>query len=246
MLVKRAACTAPGEIEDWELEAYRDNAALPHVIAHVARCAACRGRIMEAQLLEERLRQTLSRTTCPEPTTLRAYYWDELSLLERQSVQTHVATCPSCQADLETMTTFIESTIEDSWEQVWKQVKQAAAQVHLVVARVLTPGRQPVLALRGETRQVLLFEADTVAVSVNVEQELTGGYTLFGQVLTEAPEIITSSWVRLTAPGAIARQTALDTHGTFAVEGLAAGVYQMVVVMPQQRIVIPLLTLEAG
>jgi len=245
-LVKKATCTAPGKVEDWELEAYRDGAARPHVIAHVERCAACRGRIVEAQLLEERLRHTLSRTICPEPATLHAYYWDELLLPERQSVQIHVTTCLFCQADLETLATFIKATVTDSWEQVWKQVKQAAAQARLVVARVLTPGRQPVLALRGETRQILLFEADPIAVSVNVEQELTGGYTLFGQVLTEDPEIITSSWVRLTAPGATARQAALDAHGTFAVEGLAAGVYQIVVVLPQQRVVIPLLTLEAG
>ena len=147
-----------------------------------------------------------------------------------------------CRADLDELAAFVMPRATSLWD----NVKQAAEQARLAVARLLTPGTPPLLPLRGETRQVLFFEADPVAISVNVEQEETGGYTLFGQVLMETVEPLTDSWVRLTLPDTAPRHADIDTHGSFAIPGLTPGVYQMIVTLPQQRVVIPMLTLEAG
>lgn len=239
-------CIAPGALEDWELEAYRDGAAGPHVAAHLAECAACRRRVAEAHLLEQRLRRRTLGAHCPAPEILHAYHWDELAATERLTVEQHLVDCAPCRADLAALAAFVAPRAVPTWERLWDNVKQAAEQAHMAVARLLTPGAQPVLALRGETRQVLFFEADPVAISVNVEQEETGGYTLFGQVLTETPAPVVGGGVRLTQPGSTPHRADVDVHGSFIIPGLMPGVYQLIVTLPEQRVVIPLLTLEAG
>jgi hypothetical protein len=241
-----ARCVEPGAIEDWELEAYREGTARPEVAIHLAQCAACRGRVVAGAAIEERLRSLLSRAICPTPQALHAYYWGELPASEYRAVQVHLQRCTACARELQALAEFVAPDTELPWKQVWTHVREVAAQVRWMVAQLRRPSAQPVFALRGEIRQVLLFEAGTRAVSVNVEQESTGDYALFGQVLTETLEELGAGQVRLTQPGGWVQQSPLNAQGGFVLHHLDPGTYQLVVVLPQERIVIPVLTLQAG
>ena len=241
-------CVAPDAIQDWELEAYGDGEAGTHVAEHLARCPACRARLAELVCFEQHLHQTLYRFDCPSANRLRDYYWGFLPANECQQVEAHLDACPHCRAELADLAGFVASERAQPSSTLLTRARQAAAQMHLVVAQLISPGWSPVPALRGEIRDVLLFDAEGIALSVNLEQEVTGTYTLFGQVLSPAP-IAAGSYARLTVrekeTAAVPVRAALDTNGAFALPDLQPAVYQLVIHLPEQRIVVPTLALKA-
>jgi anti-sigma factor RsiW len=239
-------CTDPGAIQDWELETCADGEAPPHVVEHLARCPACRARVREHTALERRLRQALYRFDCPSPDVLRDYHWGYLPADERQRVEAHLAACLHCAAELADLAEFVAAEHAQPTKTLLSQARQAAAQARLVVARLFSPGLSPVLALRGDTRDVLLFDAGGVGLSVNLEQEHTGAYTIFGQVLSPEPVALAGGYARLTAQEESVDpvQTPLDANGGFTLPNLRPGVYQLVVCLPDRRIVVPTLALN--
>jgi len=244
-------CIDPGAIQDWELEAYADGEAPPRVVEHLERCPACRARLAEQVAFERRLRHSLYRFDCPSPDLLRDYHWGYLPTAERRRVEAHLETCPHCAAELADLAGFVTVERTSPSSALLARARQAAAQARLVVARLVSPGPCLAPALRGETREVLLFDAEGFALSVNLEQEDTGAYTLFGQVLSPvspAPPVYGGAvgYARLTAreEGMAPVQTPLDANGGFALPDLRPGVYQLVVRLPEQRIVVPTLALK--
>jgi anti-sigma factor RsiW len=246
-MMKKSNCINRKAVQDWELEAYADGEALPHVAEHLERCPACRAWLEERVAFERRLRSLLYRLDCPSPDLLRDYHWDYLPSDERRQVETHLDACPHCAAELADLVEFVAVDEEKPTSTLLARARQAAEQVRLVVAQLASPGLSPAPVLRGETREVLLFEAGDVALSVNLEQEDTGAYTLFGQVLSPEPILPGGSYARLTAreDGMMSVQTLLDANGGFALPVLHPGVYQLVVHLPEQRIVAPTLALKA-
>jgi hypothetical protein len=93
---------------------------------------------------------------------------------------------------------------------------------------------------------VLLFETDDLALSLNLEQETTGEYTLSGQILSSGPIGFEGGYARLTAQRAdvAPAQMELEAHGAFLFPNVRPGVYQMVVNLPEHRVVVPSLSLE--
>lgn len=239
-------CIEPGAVQDWELEACVNDKATPHVMKHLEHCPACRTRLSEYVQFERRLRQILYRFDCPSPDMLRDYYWGYLPADERRRVEAHLDSCPHCTAELADLAGFVAAERTQPLNTLLNQARQAAAQARLVVAQIVSPGLQPVPALRGETREVLFFEAKDVALTVNLEQENAGAYTLFGQILSPEPIVFAGGYARLTDyEGNIAPvQAVLDANGGFTLPDLRSGIYQLVVSLPDQRIVIPTLALK--
>jgi hypothetical protein len=240
-------CTDPGAIQDWELETCADGEAPPHVVEHLARCPACRAQVREHTALERRLRQALYRYDCPSPDVLRDYHWGYLPADERQRVEAHLAACSHCAAELADLAEFVAAERAQPTKTLSSQARQAAAQARLIVAQLFSPGLSLVPALRGDTRDVLLFDAEGVGLSVNLEQEHTGAYTIFGQVLSPEPVALAGGYARLTAQEESVDpvQTPLDANGGFTLPNLRPGVYQLVVCLPDRRIVVPALALKA-
>jgi len=196
---------------------------------------------------ERHLHQVLYRFDCPSPDLLRDYYWGYLLAGERKQVGTHLVTCSHCAAELADLARFVAADRTESSSTLLARARQAAAQARLVVAQLVLPGLSPVPALRGQTRDVLLFDAEGVALSVNLEQECTGAYTLFGQVLSSERVTLAGGYARLTARegGVDPIQTPLDANGGFALPNLRPGIYQLIVCAPDRRIVVPTLALKA-
>jgi hypothetical protein len=117
----------------------------------------------------------------------------------------------------------------------------------LVVARLVSPVPRPELALRGDTQEVLLFEAADFGLSVHLEQGSTGTYTLFGQVLLPEVTAPAGGHARLTPreENAAAIQASIDANGSFALTDLRPGIYQLIASWPDRRIVVPTLALES-
>jgi hypothetical protein len=246
------ACTGQPAVEDWELDAYIDGEASPHVQAHLEECLACRIRLTERLLFERRLRRALHRSEslleCPSPHLLRDYYWGNLAVDERGRIDEHLKTCVDCTQELKGLDEFLTTEQDAPLRDIMSRAQQAAEQACLVLAHFVSPAPQAVPVLRGETREVLLFEANDVALSINLEQDELGTYTLFGQVLMPEFQPLSGGYARLTSADAEPRQTSIDANSGFALSGLKPGIYQLVVQLPtlHQRIVAPRLALKAA
>ena len=244
-------CIEPGAIQEWELDACADGETPLHVAEHLERCPACRARVAERMAFEHRLRRILHRHNCPSPDMLRDYHWGFLPADEHQRIASHLDICPHCAAELADLAEFVPAERSEPSGTLLDRAHQAAAQVRLVVAQILSPAPSPIPALRGDTRgntrDLLLFDAEDVAVSVNLELEETGAHTLLGQVLSSEPVARADSYARLTAQeeGVEPVQTPLDANGGFTFPDLRPGIYQLVVCLPDRRIVVPALMLEA-
>ena len=245
-------CVDPGAIQDWELEAYADGDAFPHVMEHLSRCPACCARLAEDLTVERHLHQALCRFDCPSPDTLRDFYWGHLSAEQQRQLESHLDWCPHCAAELADLAEFVAMERAESSDTLLVKARQAASRARLVVAQLISPGLQPMPVLRGETREVLLFDAGDVALSVNLEQEDTGAYTLFGQVLSPPMTTYPGGYVRLTVYEGVeetkettaSAQASLDVNGSFELPSLHPGVYQLVVSLSDRRIVVPTLALR--
>lgn len=245
--MKERVCVDPAAIQDWELMAYADGEELEHVIEHLKHCPACRNRLRVYRTMEDDLQQLLYRSHCPSPDVLRDHYWLHLSADERRRVEAHLRTCPHCKAELANLDQFIGSEQQEPSGTLLDRAREAAERACLIVARLASPSPRPVPALRGETREVLLFEAEDVAVSLNMEQEATGRYTLFGQVLSEEPTRYAGGDVRLIAQEQRIEpiQTNIDASGGFSLVGLHPGIYHLSVQLSHQRVVVPTLALKS-
>jgi hypothetical protein len=205
------------------------------------------------RLFESRCRQALHRFDCPGPDTLRDYAWQFLPSERRQQVKEHLAKCPACSAELEALDELLKVKDADSLGKALARARSLAQEARLTIARILSPtSLQTAPALRGETQKVLLFapeqgdsDADGMALSVNLEREETGNCTLFGQLLSTDQPLPSGSHARLTRQGGQTEpvQATLDVHGGFALADIPAGVYQLVVDLGVQRIIVPNLSL---
>jgi anti-sigma factor RsiW len=239
-------CVDPTAVQDWELEAYLDDDAGSHVAEHLKICSACQAKLVEIELFERRWRRTLHRFDCPPPDVLRDFAWGFLPQERRDQVKAHLAQCPLCKTELADLDELVKVEEEDSLESLLDRARRLAKEARLTIARLLSPtALLMVPALRGKTQEVLLFDADGLALSVNLEQEETGTFTLFGQILSAEESVSPESYARLTAQRAqfAPVRVSLDEHGGFALPNIPAGVYQLVVDVVTQRIVVPDLTL---
>jgi len=239
-------CVNPGVVQEWELEAYLYGDAGSHVSAHLEVCPACRARLTEMRLFEQRWHQMLHRFDCPSPDTLRDYAWRVLLRGQRNRIQAHLAQCPLCRAELDDLDEFVKVEKKDVLESALVRARHLAEETGLVVAQLLSPtALQRVPALRGETREVLLFDAQGLALSLNLEHEETGAYTLFGQLLSAGRSISPESYARLTSQVGqmVPIRVSLDAHGGFALPNIFAGVYQLAVDLVERRVIVPDLVL---
>jgi anti-sigma factor RsiW len=245
--MERPRCLDPGEVQDWELEAYADGEVYPHVERHLRECSACRIWLAERMLLDCHLHRALYRFDCPSPDLLRDYHWGHLAGDERRQVEDHLDACPHCTAELAELAEFVASEGAQPSSTLLARARQAAAELRLVVAQLVAPGLSPVPALRGRTREVLLFDAEGTALSVNLEQEDSGAYNLLGQILSPEPAAPLTGYARLTAreEGVVPVEVPLGANGVFTLPNVRPGVYQLVVRLPEQRIVVPILALRS-
>ncbi len=244
----------------WELDAYADGEPLPHVAAFVAQQPAAWQQWQQAHQWGNALKQTLHRFDCPSPADLHAYHWQELSAAARQSVEDHVHLCVGCARELQQLQAFLDEPATssqpvlvqppqpDPLQRFWEQLQTLADRVQLVVATLVptTPALAGV-ALRSDSTPMLqrkqsttlLFDAGEAAISLVLQEEATGTLRLAGQLLTAVATEGGLGKLSAAHNPEVVSQSLIDDTGNFVMATLQPGTYQLVLMLPEQAIVVP-------
>ncbi len=200
-------------------------------------------------LFEHNIHRLLFRFDCPSPDTLREYYWTDLPLAQHRAVDRHLVHCPHCTAELNDLISLVGAEPLKTIEPVGDH-SDVIARIRVIIARLITPtsGSFALASLRGEPGAVLLFEADELALTVSVEREERGRFTLTGQVLSSAqfPIDFTNSTVHVSRfeNEPVLVTVALDQNGSFALTDLLPEDYQLAINLRDYKVVIPRLNLS--
>lgn len=245
--------TTLDEFEPWELEAYLDGEALPHVAEFLARNPDALAALRQEQAHSRRLQKALYRFDCPSPLMLQSYHWKELSATAHRQLAAHLEQCPFCSAEVAALQTFISEPTPVTQQQAIAAAAQSGLleqlqgwldQLRVVVATLITPGGPQMagVALRSTATaapRMYLFEADNTDVSLRLQKEQTGAYRVDGQVFATTPFVEMRYALTSAAPDAPPLTGTINDTGTFTMIALPPGTYQLVLKSPDRAIVVP-------
>ena len=223
------------DFTDADLLAYLDGETDETLMRVIEASPDCRRRLEELAREDRRLAVGLYRSTCPDAHELGEY---ELALLpgERAArVAQHVAQCPHCTLELQDLRAFLHEAAADL-EYTFME------RVHVLIARLVpdlpAAGGGPVPALagmRGATTGPLYYEAGDVQVSLDGQDDTSGGgrMSVRGQITGVDP----AGWRAMlwrengqeeTGEAVQAETVNVDELGNFVFEALQTGSYQMI------------------
>jgi hypothetical protein len=220
--------------------AFADGAATAHVAAHVGRCPRCTADAQRLDLAQRHLRHALHRFECPTPHTLGEYALELLTPEDRTAVAAHVAGCPRCTDELQTLRAFLRLEPAPTPATTLDRVRR-------VIAALVTPPRAVQAAgyagLRGRGEPAAAtYRAGDLTITVSAAPERRGRVTLStlsGLVVRDdTGPIAAGGEITLTPPGDAPRTAVVDELGSFAFEGVGGGTYRLALRLPDQIVVV--------
>jgi hypothetical protein len=236
-LLSVAGCLRPGVVLRSDLMAYADGDAPPHAAEHIRRCPACAEESRALATAERQLRRALNRFECPAPQLLGEYALALLAPAELQRLAAHIADCPRCAEELQTLRSFLTVEPEPS--------PSALDRLRRVIATLVTPARGAAVfaELRGTESAVapLIYRTEDMTITLSVQpDELLGGirhWALHGLMVRDSGPLLAAQ-TRLIAPDGTLHEADLDDLGNFFYEGLPAGTYQLEVALSEHVVVV--------
>jgi len=184
--------------------------------------------------LENQLSKALYRAFCPETLELGEYQLGMLSSQQTNKIQTHLAECPHCRAELAQLKSFLKEVGADLETSL-------ADRVRIWIAERIPPGNAGssgtalAFGLRGEVSSVHFYQAGEAQITLEVQDDPSapGRKTLVGLVLgDEIAELQAHLW---QADQAVATAE-VDELGNFTLLGLEPGQYELFMSGPDVEI----------
>lgn len=186
--------------------------------------------------LEKALHRKLYRGDCPSAEILHDYYWHDLLAEQVEKITGHMAICLDCSAEYAQLVTFLVP--------VRKPVPIQTAWIPTFIAQLKSltaDGLSPRFALRGDSRrQNLMYETgDQQILLLNWWQDEQAYFTLSSSLFPPPPTIEHKAVTLTPLAGGDAQTADLPTDGEFVFSQLDAGIYQLTIQLPEQKILIP-------
>ena len=216
-------CISPPELSDRQLLESLDGEAEPETTHHLGICQYCRNKADALARLQSGLTARLYRITCPSPSELGEYHLRVLPPPQMLVIAQHVRECPHCEAEVAQLETFLKD--------LTAEVKPAPlTPIRVLIAR-LVGGNEPALrpALRGESKGPLIFEADAVVITLDVQPGSSGQVSILGQVAADDQDQWTNALVELRQADMPLLTTTLDDLGAFRFEAVPPGATQITI-----------------
>lgn len=226
------ACDTMSHFPDETLLMVLDGEADPAVVRHVDQCADCTASVQQLRQTSTALLASLFRAACPPSLQLGDYSIGLLPARESALIDSHLASCLHCSAELRQLDAFMaqpDLVIEPP------RRERIAGPVRVLIARLSSglnslgqPAMTPAFAaLRGSVEGPLTYEAGGYRAVVEVDQDLDrpDRRSLTGLLMGPAVGGVT---VELWRNGQRLAATAVDAHGNFELLRLEPGDYELI------------------
>ena len=209
-------CITSPALSDTQIESYLEGEAEDSVVVHIRDCPFCSEKAERWSLLQNRLKKKLYRSTCPSPMELGDYHLDLLPASQVLVVAQHVRECPLCRRELAQLDGYL--TDLESQPGLPKIVK-------ILIGQMIGPraDMSAVPALRGETKGPLIFAADGLVVTLDVQTGRDGRIFMQGQVAADDQDQWTGAVVRVHQTDRPDLTASLDDLGAFVFEDIHPG-----------------------
>ncbi|HET9589668.1 MAG TPA: hypothetical protein VFO91_12855 [Anaerolineales bacterium] len=220
-------CVFPPELEDKQLLAHLDNPeASPEITRHLEQCPHCREKAQSLDRLQKRLTARLYRVSCPSSMELGEYHLRMLPAPQMLVVAQHVRGCPHCTREVAELEDFLEVlATEDS----------LATTAKVLIAR-LTGGQtevaKPAVALRGEAQGPLIFEADGIVITLDVQSGPKEAVSIQGQVAADDQDQWTGAIIKMLQVDRSELTASLDDLGAFDFPEVRPGSLELRITSP--------------
>jgi hypothetical protein len=230
-------CVSPPELDDRQLLAYLDDhEANQETALHLKDCPYCNKRTEALMRLQNRLATRLHRLTCPSPMELGEYYLRTMPDAQKLIIAQHLRECRHCEEEFAQLTIFLSDLSPDT-------DKSFPGQVKVIIARLIggqadtspqgIPSSTPAFtALRGEGKGPLIFEADDIVISLDVQPSSKRQVSILGQVAADDQDQWTGALVELQQVDAPPLTASLDDLGAFRLEAVRPGFIQIKITSP--------------
>ena len=205
-------CISPPELSDRQLLEFLDGEAEPETTHHLGTCQYCRNKADALARLQNGLTARLYRITCPSPLELGEYHLQILPSSQMLVMAQHVRECPHCEAEVAQLENFLQDLTPG--------VKTGFLGAIRVLAARLVSGNDPALrpALRGGSKGPLIFEADGVVITLDVQPGSSGQASILGQLAADEQDQWTGAKVELQQSDSPQLIVSLDDLGAFRFE----------------------------
>ena len=171
------ACDTFTQFPDGALLMVLDGEADPALIRHIDQCADCTARLRQLRQTNSALRTSLFRAACPPSLQLGEYSVGLSSASETTLIETHLAMCPHCAAELRQLDAFMalpDLVVEPSRPQ------PLGERVQVLIARLVSglnsigqPAMTPAFAaLRGSIEGPVTYEAGQYRAVIEIDGDL--------------------------------------------------------------------------
>ena len=207
-------CITSPALDDAQIISYVEGEADHETVTHIKECPYCAERASQWARLQNRLRASLYRTECPSSMELGEYHLGYLPDSQELVVAQHVRQCPQCRREIAELGVFLAEP------DVQPDLLETA---RVLFARLVGgSGSAPALgALRGASKGPLVFEADGVVITLDIQAGPNGQVSILGQVAADDQDQWTGAKVRLQQVEMPDLTADVDDLGAFNFHSLA-------------------------
>lgn len=183
---------------------------------------------------EDKLGAALYRATCPDSLVLGEYQLGVLDEEHNTEVSQHLAECPHCTLELSQLERFARETSADLGPSLLERVRVWIAK-RIPESDDTRSGLAPALALRGEERGPMFYEAGDVQLTIEIQDDpdTPGRRSLLGLVMGVEPKDIQA---QLYQDAERVASVEVDELGNFIISGLSSGHYELILAAPTAEI----------
>ena len=218
-------CIASPPLDDGLIVSYIDGEADDTVAAHIKACAYCGDKADQWSRLQNRLRARLYRINCPSPMDLGDYHLRLLPASQTLVVAQHVRECPLCAKELDQLETFLKDETSASGS----PFRMLIARLKGAMSSTGSPLSSGAVALRGEKKGPITFEADGIVITLDIQPGSNGLASILGQVAAEDQDNWIGAAVELQQADAPQLTASLDDLGVFSFEAIRPGSIQITI-----------------
>jgi hypothetical protein len=215
-------------LDDQQLLAYLDDPdSIQETIRHLEQCEHCREKARALDYFQKRMKTRLYRSTCPTSVNLGEFYLRMAPASQSLVIAQHLRECPHCASEISKLEEFLEDAASPA---------TLISPIKVLFARLVSgkggAGFQTSPALRGMAKELPIFEAEGVVVSIDLQASSDGQFTILGQLAAEGQEDQdhwTDATVELKQSYTTPLVATMDDLGAFTFEAIYPGSVQFTI-----------------